>query len=485
MIDVRRRALIVAAGAVPLAAWLDRASLLAERPRVRYDARTPQGQEMLALYARGVKAMMALPAGDPRGWLFQWYVHWVKGSTTKAAEIARVYGPKPDARGRLAQAVWSSCIAHVHGSDIDLFLPWHRLYVYFLEEIVRGLCGDDAFTMPYWDYSTSDPATHGVLPPEFRRPDDSVYGSLYRADRNPGVNDGVPIDQSDPGALSLDVLALPRYSLQGTQPGFCPGIAGGLHAHVHTLVGNDVGMGQVPWSANDPIFGLHHCQIDRVWASWNANGGQNPKGAWREAHYAFVDGRGRRVGARVRDAVGTASLHYTYDRLEPPPSAPAEEPPTAQAVPRGAPTQGLAFTARNVALGAEAVRVALTAAAAPPLADRVARIPSRTRIYLVLRDLSARTTPGVLFHVYLELPAAERPLPESPHRVGTINFFEAAAHADHGPHPLVFSFDVTRLLRELRSRGRLGDTPSVTIAPARVPAPQARPVVGSIALVEQ
>ena len=100
---------------------------------------------------------------------------------------------------------------------------------------------------------------------------------------------------------------------------------------------------------------------------------------------------------------------------------------------------------------------------------RVAQLSEGRHLYLVLRNLSAQTSPGVLFHVYLELPAAERPSVESAHRVGTINFFEAAAHAAHGPHPLVFSFDVTRLLRNLHTRGRLTDTPTVTIAPRESP----------------
>ena len=53
--------------------------------------RSKEGQEMLKIYAKGVEAMKNLTAGDPTGWLFQWYTHFVNGSTTKAAEISRIY----------------------------------------------------------------------------------------------------------------------------------------------------------------------------------------------------------------------------------------------------------------------------------------------------------------------------------------------------------------------------------------------------------
>ena len=52
---------------------------------------------------------------------------------------------------------------------------------------------------------------------------------------------------------------------------------------VHTLVGNLLGMGKVPWAANDPIFWLHHSNVDRLWASWNGWGRANPAtAAWRD-----------------------------------------------------------------------------------------------------------------------------------------------------------------------------------------------------------
>jgi Common central domain of tyrosinase len=38
-----------------------------------------------------------------------------------------------------------------------------------------------------------------------------------------------------------------------------------LHNRVHVWVGGDM---EPPTSPNDPVFYLNHCNVDRVWASW-------------------------------------------------------------------------------------------------------------------------------------------------------------------------------------------------------------------------
>ena len=43
-----------------------------------------------------------------------------------------------------------------------------------------------------------------------------------------------------------------------------------IHDRIHGYVGGPGHMGVVPFSAFDPIFWLHHCMIDRVFALWQA-----------------------------------------------------------------------------------------------------------------------------------------------------------------------------------------------------------------------
>ena len=51
-----------------------------------------------------------------------------------------------------------------------------------------------------------------------------------------------------------------------------PGIARNLHNRVHVWIGG--AMADVPTAPNDPVFFLHHCNIDRLWALWQH---KNPK----------------------------------------------------------------------------------------------------------------------------------------------------------------------------------------------------------------
>ncbi|MEF9672381.1 tyrosinase family protein [Pseudomonas sp. PCH446] len=91
----------------------------------------------------------------------------------------------------------------------------------------------------------------------------------------------------------------PNYSDKGTVAGFCSNINGNPHGALHDNVGNQIGMGQVPWAGNDPIFWLHHANIDRIWASWNKSGGKNPNdSAFLNETWVFADGRARASRSR-------------------------------------------------------------------------------------------------------------------------------------------------------------------------------------------
>jgi tyrosinase len=174
-------------------------------PRVRYNAASPEGQAMLQIYRTGVDRMMNMtPEQNPLSWNFQWYTHWVKEPPGRASELNRIY-PQPNAPFRaLAQQMWNTCQAH-SGQNEDFFLPWHRMFVFYFEQIVRQVSNEPSFTLPYWNYS--NPA-QSALPPEFR---DNV-SPLFRSNRNPGVNTG---DQIPARQVALDALNRITYSTNG------------------------------------------------------------------------------------------------------------------------------------------------------------------------------------------------------------------------------------------------------------------------------
>ncbi len=488
-----RRSFIAGVAAVPFVAWFEKRTL-AEGPAVRYDIRSPDGQRMLRIYAEAVASMGRIPIPQPTSWAFHWYTHWVRGDSDKPTEIARNF-PQPGPARQLAQDMWSTCQAHDNDDEHEqYFLPWHRMYVFFLEQIVREVTRERSFTLPYWDYTVTDAAIHGVLPAQFRQSGDPVFKSLYRPNRNKtgrgyaDVNDGDPIDKYVPGALTLVALGQGAYLPYGALPGFNSLLDNDLHGNIHELVGDGTNMGNVPWAANDPVFWVHHSNIDRLWASWNKNGGVNPGGSWMDHAFVFADGTGTRVSAKVGDFTDIGVLKYTYDRFEP---APPGFSPQKGTMPDTSTL--LAVVRGRVALGAKPVRGRLeptAVGAAPPtsIAARVAALAPNRRVYLVVRGRRADVAPGVLYQVYLDLPENAASADAAAHLVGTINFFDAVKHPGHDAPASTarfVSFDITDVAKALHAKQQLTDAPTVTVVPLGDPADGANASVEEVTLVEQ
>nr|QQZ48886.1 tyrosinase family protein [Phenylobacterium glaciei] len=269
--------------------------------------------------------------------------------------------------------------------------------------------------LPYWSYTE---AGNRILPPEFRRKDDPVWGSLYREHRSSATNSGVPIDAGlNPNPIQADALNQRTYRRKGAQLGFCAHLDRNLHGRVHVQVGDGVGMGDVPTAANDPIFWLHHCDIDRMWMSWNANGGRNPTDAWADRSFVLPDGRGNKMERMISSVLDASKLQYAYDALLPG--------PTITAATAGGPVRPVVTLARSstaVALSDDVVQITLspTGMKSPKIMGAGLR-----RQYLVLGTLSANVQPGVLYAVEVRSSAAW-------FVVGYIHFFDAVPHGDSG-----------------------------------------------------
>ncbi|WP_159015798.1 tyrosinase family protein [Cognatiluteimonas profundi] len=496
---IPRRDVLKAFAAAPLALGLSPVAEAATL-KVRYDAASSKGQEMLAIYAAAVPRMQALGPTHPMSWMWQWYTHFVDGSTTKTAEMSRIFGSNPSTLKTLANDTWDTCQPH-SGQNYNNFFPWHRLFVYYFERIVRQVSGRSDFTLPYWDYTSSDPAKRGVLPPQFILPDDPVFGSLYRPERSSLANSGLPIQQGQPGdPMDIsDALLKTTYSNVNSVQGFCRAIDSGIHGRIHVLVGNGDGMGTVPYACNDPLFWVHHSNIDRMWASWNRTGGKNPTTApWASASFVFADVKGVRATRKLSSAFNAANMGYTYDALIPRPVAPtttlaATSMLSGTATLTGGSAPRLVGQARAGAnLGASAVDVDLLRIAGSHAASVLgldAAHPEQ-RCYVVLKGLHAWAQPEVLYHLYLRPARAQRLQPDN--YVGNINFFDAEFH-DHGGGAMAealgenfYSFDVTSILQRLaRNNVHAPDSLLLTIVPGGRPNPNAKPLVASMQLIRQ
>ncbi|MDP8930979.1 MAG: tyrosinase family protein, partial [Actinomycetota bacterium] len=269
-------------------------------------------------YARAVREMQARPATDPTSWAWQAAMHGTYDSPPRGA-------------------LWNQC---QHASWF--FLPWHRMYLYWFEQIVRAAVvqqgGPPDWALPYWNYSKGFPSN--TLPPAFRQPTmpDGSPNALFVAQRNPlpppGINGGA---QLPPRATSHAIADNVINFSPPPSPGFGGGrssamqfenATGALENQPHNIIHGLVGGASRPLcggglmsdpmcAARDPIFWLHHANIDHLWSHWIAMGGGRADptdNAWLTQQFTFYGPDGNTVTMacqEVRDTVG--QLDYRYD----------------------------------------------------------------------------------------------------------------------------------------------------------------------------
>jgi len=293
-----------------------------KKPYIRYNVNSPEGQVMLAKYAQAIEIMRTLPDYDTHSWTWWWNTHWIKGppaflwdySMKKKAEVIAVLPKEYQAD---AEAVWDGCQAHPYNPSNPeqyqqwYFLPWHRLMLHQFEGVIREVLHDETFTLPYWNPVTGNDADL-VLPAVFRVPGTT----LYNGTRWPWVNGGERIDILYRDWLSLDALNEDFYIDSPTgSHGFNPKLDTNPHFLTHLAVGGD--MSDFATVGGDPLFYLHHANLDRIWESWNRLGHTNPTDPkYLNRTFAYGDRSGKRVDLPVSAADRVAQLGYEYDAYE-------------------------------------------------------------------------------------------------------------------------------------------------------------------------
>jgi tyrosinase len=168
------------------------------------------------------------------------------------------------------------------------FLPWHREYILRLEKDIRTAIGDPNFGLPYWDWAADaalpnpkqgpvwatdfmggegNPVTTGP----FRSGQWTLWpsGSLVRAFGQSVAT--LPTNADVTGALAVTPYDAAPWNMS-SNPSFRNKLEGWingpqLHNRVHVWVGGSM----LPMtSPNDPVFFLHHCNVDRLWAAWQS-----------------------------------------------------------------------------------------------------------------------------------------------------------------------------------------------------------------------
>ena len=293
-----------------------------KKPYIRYNVNSPEGMVMLAKYARAIQIMRELPEYDQHSWKWWWYTHWVKGYPAALWDLskkkkAEVIAALPAEYRADADAVWNGCQAHSYNpSDPEqyqqwFFLPWHRHMLNQFEGVIREVLHDEDFTLPYWNPITGNPEDL-IVPAVFREPG----SALYDGTRWFWVNGGERIDTLYRDWITLDALN-EKFYIDGPNGslGFNPRIDQNPHFFTHFALGGD--MAEFSTVGDDPIFYLHHANIDRLWESWNRLGNKNPTDPkYLNRKFAYGDRSGKRVDLPVSTTDRTALLGYEYDSYE-------------------------------------------------------------------------------------------------------------------------------------------------------------------------
>ena len=441
----------------------------------------PVWDDTLKWYERAVGVMAERGPTDVTSWFYQAAIH---GTTRR---------PTHDG--------WSTC---EHGGWY--FFPWHRGYLVAFEEIVRSIIidlgGPADWALPYWDY---EQAGKDVLPPAFRtetKPDGTA-NNLFTDQRFTYVKDGFGLNEILSAALgsraTLSSVAgreQSSFSGNGVVPDHPFGFGGGptpslpddekaadieqsIHGTVHVLVGGNDQLGPgvpsglmaaVETAALDPIFWLHHANIDRMWSEWAANPAHaNPDHPdWRTQPWTYFrpDGTTRGETAESLQDTTTASLGYRYDTIAEavPPldaitiDAMGDEPGPGE--PRS--LQPVGWSQPITLTGHEAnAEVAVDRATMDTIAPPGLDAPAPARTYLELSDIDVPTVPGIVYGVYLHQQGTE---PSDDDLAGVASFFTAGAansdRRDRPEHRLRYVFDVTDIVA-----GEPADTLTVTFRP--------------------
>ncbi|HET8863366.1 MAG TPA: tyrosinase family protein [Solirubrobacterales bacterium] len=395
---------------------------------------------------------------DPTSWSYQAAIH---GSEAEPA-----------------LALWNQC---EHGSWY--FLAWHRMFLYYFEQIVRAAVvetgGPEDWALPYWNYGLN--GIKASLPEAFREPADES-NPLFVEQRAPGINEGAMI----PPAITSDAEALSRPEFIGA-PEFGGGVAppherfwnetGRLeqtpHNDIHNAVGRGGWMANPDEAAKDPIFWLHHANIDRIWATWNASGGANPAdGEWLEQAFEFFDAEGSQVAKTCGEVLDTMEdLEYTYDPAPGECVTPEPGPEAAMAPPTPAELKVVGATAEKVTLSGRAaeIPVEIDERAKQEVSAASSESDPR-RLFLNLEDIEGEVNPGSVYGIYVNLPEDAGPEQLEAHRAGNVSFFgiERARKPrdDEHAHGLRVSVEVGNLLRSLSEGDRWeGEQIDVTLRP--------------------
>ena len=384
---------------------------------VRKNANSVEAQSDMEAMNKALTIMRENGCTDPMSWYYQGAMHWIPDSIGKNP-LCESYSTVADLK-----EAWDNCTHSPSGEEKIHFLVWHRLYIWHFEKIVRKLSGKKDFALPYWGY-TNNNSSDKMMPAMLRDP----RSSLYEYCRFDSINNGYPI--SGEIERALDMTKLMTYT---DYKSFCLNINAAPHGAMHDYIGtgNDTTgllqfknpitnsttntglMGWVPTAGFDPVFWLHHSNIDRVWQQWtNSDNGkmitlEELKSV--EWPYVFFDENGKKVEYTMEEVIKIIyDMDYDFDDTK----VQTKSQNTLQS-----------SNVRKIAVISKSVKInrGLTGFKV----DRLLTSSSSSSFSKINMEVNVSfiKVPRGIYEVYLNVPSGEVPHPSSKYFVGFMNFF--------------------------------------------------------------
>lgn len=496
----------------------------------------------LLWYAKGVGVMQSRALDDQSSWWFFGAIHgeYVNPNTPWYTDPPAfpdwgfIPGPPqvpttPLPSQNLQDLYWDQC---QHQSWY--FPPWHRGYLVALEAQVRAavvsLGGPSTWALPYWNYF--GPGNEYEIPPAFTQqtlPDGGPNPLLVKARYGPNFDGNIfiPIPPASQACEGNDIYTgsdavTPPPGFGGPDTGFAHGggTSGNLESNPHNLVHMDVGginAAQTVWglmsdpgiAALDPIFYLHHSNIDRMWAAWNANGNSNPNdtnwlngpSAVGEREFAMPMPDGSSWVYTPADVNSLSQLDYTYDDL----SVAVFAPPASRLTQRLIRLGAAPTAAAAIASGGDMDRggnAELVGAHDGALQLKSSGARATVKLDSAVRDkvsaslaAAADATPPDRVYLQLEnvrgnIDAFKLNVSVNQHHAGTVSLFglrrASLKDGEHGGQGLTFVLDITDVIdKQFLDNALDVDSLDVRIVPNHAVPDSAEITVGRVSIYRQ
>ena len=387
----------------------------------------------ILLYRRAVSIMKGLPPTDKRNWIAQANIH-------------------------------ACCCPHTNW----WFLPWHRVYLYYFEQICRDVLQNSDFALPYWDWTR-----YPYIPDPFLDKNSSLWNDGRALDGTVAA----PLEAINTKEIGKVLTAQSIYEIYSgrtqsddqaasSRPGELENVP---HGAVHAAVGGDM------WSKlspRDPIFWLHHCNVDRIWQSWAAIHGSaapdDPMWSNHQLSQFFDPVSKQQVTVKCAQTLNSALFSARYDRLETAEQipgllpakvlqilwGPAESvslPPGMLSVEQRVPRESAKFapgkTLFDITLNPELQKF-WNSIGRRPLRDGVAASIS---IFLFLDSVPVPESPSTLLRVFVGDPDSTPPVSfNDAGYAATLSFFGSFIHKEH-TKTSDFALNITSTIASLNS----------------------------------